>query len=84
MDRADIINALRELCRGEDFKGSESTSLLIMREYRSARPEMKPKTEVLSTSTELALLVDGLIINTINTNTNTLCAQLTLNFCRQV
>ena len=32
MDRADIANALRELCRVEDFEGSESTSLVRMRE----------------------------------------------------
>jgi hypothetical protein len=32
MDRAEIVNAFRELCRVEDFEGSESTSLVRMRE----------------------------------------------------
>jgi hypothetical protein len=32
MDRADIVHALREICRGEDFEGSESTSLARMKE----------------------------------------------------
>jgi hypothetical protein len=29
MDHTDIVNALGEICRGEDFEGSESTSLVI-------------------------------------------------------
>jgi hypothetical protein len=31
MDLADIVNALREICRGEDFEGGESTSLVRMK-----------------------------------------------------
>jgi hypothetical protein len=32
MDRADMVNALRELCRVKDLKDSKSTSLVRMRE----------------------------------------------------
>jgi hypothetical protein len=32
MDSADIVNALREVCKVKDFEGSESTSLLEIRE----------------------------------------------------
>jgi hypothetical protein len=35
VDRADFVNALRELCRVENFEGSESTSLVRMRELEA-------------------------------------------------
>jgi hypothetical protein len=34
MDRADVINPLRDLCRAENFEGIESISLVKMRVLR--------------------------------------------------
>jgi hypothetical protein len=64
MDRADIVNALREICSGEDFKGSESTSLARMKELEvkigMARHEKyNSNMRGLETNTELVLLADG-------------------------